>query len=27
VEENGWEIVANRNKNNAEFIITISLWE
>lgn len=25
VEENGWEIVANRNKNNAEFIITISL--
>ena len=25
VEENGWEIVANRSKNNAEFIITISL--
>lgn len=25
VEENGWEIVANRKKNNAEFVITISL--
>lgn len=25
VEENGWEIVANRKMNNAEFVITISL--